>query len=86
MRFLKLSVLISCFVVSTFAKEIKLTENENKFSITSNTLTGFDFVNQLSEIQINKSKKMIFSLLSLTLMDMEKTQNMVTLLFQFLKS
>tara|TARA_B100000900_G_scaffold415743_1_gene446957 strand:- start:6643 stop:10101 length:3459 start_codon:yes stop_codon:yes gene_type:complete len=57
MRLLKLSVLLSCFVVSTFAKEIKLTENENKFSITSNTLTGFDFVNQLSEIQINKIKK-----------------------------
>ncbi len=50
-------MLLSFLSASCFAKDIKLTENENKFSITTKSITGFDFVNQFSEINTSKIKK-----------------------------
>lgn len=57
MKILKSLMLLSFLSASCFAKDIKLTENENKFSITTKSITGFDFVNQLSEINTSKIKK-----------------------------
>ena len=50
-------MLISFLSATCLAKDIKLTENENRFAITSKSLTGFDFVNQLSDINTSKVKK-----------------------------
>ena len=79
MKILKSLMLLSFLSASCFAKDIKLTENENKFSITTKSITGFDFVNQLSEINTSKIKKMTSSLLSSVLTDMEKMPIMVCL-------
>ena len=66
MKILKSLMLLSFLSASCFAKDIKLTENENKFSITTNSITGFDFVNQLSEINTSKIKKNDFQFIKLS--------------------
>ena len=58
MKFLKsLIILITVLSFSLNAKDIKLNETSNKFEITSKSLSGFTFINYLSEINTVTIKK-----------------------------
>ena len=58
MKFLKsLLILVTVFSCSLNAKDIKLKETSNQFAITSKSLSGFTFVNHLSEINTVIVKK-----------------------------
>ena len=58
MQSLKLLILlVTIFSFSLNAKEIKLTETSNQFSITSKSLSEFNFINHLSNINIIKVNK-----------------------------